>query len=327
MKVSAIIPTHNRSDALQLTLKHLALQNFDGKWETIVVNNNSTDDTDEVVRAWQSKFPVPLRLEHEKFPGASSTRNTGAKAAGGEYLVFIDNDILTQPDFLERHLKALKQYPNSWINGQIINLPEQEKSDFWEFRKQIFELTEPTEEVREISGVAGANLSLPRQQFLQLNGFDRDFYSGEDFELATRARKQFGIKTLLVPSIVVVHNDWAGWTFKDFCLRQRIYARTEFFSWQRYADEHPRLLLVKENLPSDWRKDSVKLLLRKQVKRFLGNDVSQKTLLRFCALLERSSAPRPLLWRFYKLALAGAINRGFREGREEFLAEQASQIK
>ncbi len=277
------------------------------------------------MRGWQSKFPVPLRLEHEKFPGASSTRNAGAKVASGDYVIFIDNDILTEPDFLKRHVEALRKHPNSWINGQVMNLPEQENSIFGQFRKLFYPTFAVTEETREISGITGQNLSLPRQQFLQLDGFDRDFYSGEDNELAMRGRKQFGIKTLLVPSIVVIHNDWAGWTFEDFCLRQRIYARTEFFSWKRYGDEHPRLLLVKENLPSDWRKDSVKSLFRKQVKQFLGNDVSQKILLRFCALLERSPALRPVLWCFYKLALAGAINRGFREGREQFLENQLAQ--
>ncbi len=219
MKISVVIPSHNRSDALQITLEHLALQSFDGDWEAVIVNNNSTDDTDEVVRAWQSKFPVALSLEHEKFPGAASTRNAGAKVASGEYLVFIDNDILTKPDFLEHHIEALQQYPNSWINGQVINLPEQENSVFGEFRKPFYPTFAVSEEAREVLGITGQNLSLPRQQFLHLNGFDRDFYSGEDNELAMRGRKQFGIKTLLVPNIVVIHNDWAGWTFEDFCLR------------------------------------------------------------------------------------------------------------
>lgn len=323
MKFSAIIPTHNRSDALQLTLKHLAAQNFDGEWEVIVVNNNCIDDTDEAVK--QQNFPVSLRLTHEKIPGAAAARNAGARIAEGKYLVFIDNDILTEPNFLQLHLNALQQNPNSWINGQVINLPEQENSVFGEYRKLFYPVISQTEKIREINGITGQNLSLPRQDFAKLDGFDENFYSGEDNEFAMRARKQLGVKTLLAPNILVVHNDWAGWTFPDFCLRQRIYARTEFFSWQRYGDEHPRLLLVKENLPADWRNDSVRQLFRKQVKRFLGENVSQKTLLRICALLERSSAPRPLLWRFYKLALAGAINRGFREGREEFLDSESAQ--
>lgn len=327
MKVSVVIPSHNRSDALRLTLERLALQKFDGAWETIVVNNNSIDDTDEVVRAWQPKFPVSLGLEYEKFPGASSTRNAGAKAASGEYLIFIDNDILTEPDFLELHVRALEQYPNSWVNGQVMNLPEQENTVFGQFRKLFYPTFAPTEDAREVLGITGQNLSLPRRQFLELDGFNRDFYSSEDNELAMRGRKQFGIKTMLVPRIVVVHNDWAGWTFEEFCLRQRIYARSEFLFWERYGDEHPRLQLVKENLPSDWEKDSVGQLFRKQVKHLLGKDFSQKTLLHFCALLERSHAPRPLLWRFYKLALAGAINRGFREGRQEFLAEKTTRTE
>lgn len=329
MLLSVIVPTHNRSAALAATLKKLSCQQFGEAWEVIVVNNNCADDTNAIVCAWQQEFSVPLRLIHEKKPGASAARNAGACIAEGKYLVFVDNDILTEPNFLQLHFRALQQNPNSWIIGQVVNLPEQENSAFAKFRKLFYPFISQTEKIRETDGITGQNVSMPREHFVKLGGFDENFQvaSGEDHEFAMRARKQLGIKTLLAPNILVVHNDWAGWTFSDFCLRQRIYARTEFFFWQRYGDEHPRLLLVKENLPADWRKDSAKLLFRKQVKRFLGKDVSQKTLLSFCALLEHSHAPRRLLWRFYKLALAGAINRGFREGREDFLDKQSADYK
>lgn len=325
MKISVIIPTHNRSDALRLTLERLAAQNFDGEWEVIVANNNSTDDTDEVVRAWQQKFPVPLRLVQEKTPGAGAARNTGARVAAGEYLIFIDNDILTEPDFIQRHLHALEQNPNSWIMGQIVNLPEQENSVFGKYRKTLFPVLPIDESIRETNAITGQTVSMPREHFIQLNGFDEKFtFCGEDQEFAMRARKQLKAKTLLAPGILVLHNDWAGWTFQDFCLRQRIYARSEFFFWKKYSDEHPRQQLVRENLPVNWREDSVKLIVRKHLKQLLGGDTSQNLLVRLCMLIEQSSIPRPVLWRLYKLTLAGAINRGFHEGRESVLAEAQS---
>jgi GT2 family glycosyltransferase len=322
IKVSVVVPTYNRCDALDETLRHLSYQQFAEPWEAIVVNNNCTDETDKVVGKAATKFPVPLRLVYEKKPGAAAARNAGARVAVGEYLVFIDNDILTETDFLSRHYRALRENPHSWIVGQVVNLPAQENSVFGAYRKRLFPIVPITEKVRETSAITGQTVSLPREHFIKLNGFDENFNvaSGEDNEFAMRGRKQLGVKTLLAPDILVVHNDWAGWTFPDFCRRQEIYAQTEFFFWKKYGDEHPRQDLIKENLPVDWRKDSLKLLLRKKVKQILSNQIPQTILLKLCLLLEKAPpVTHPLLWRLYKLTLAGAIQRGFREGRERLI--------
>ena len=321
MKISVIVPTHNRSDALEKTLEHLAVQQFSEEWEVIVVNNNCTDATDKVVEKAKNDFPVSLMLVYEKTPGAAAARNAGARMAKGDYLIFIDNDILTEPDFIRQHYEALKQNPNSWIVGQVANLPAQEKSIFGKYRKTLYPIFPLNEPIRLTEGITGQTVSLPRQDFLELDGFDENFYvaSGEDNEFAMRARKQLGIKTLLLPSILVVHNDWAGSTFEDFRCRQHIYSETEFYFWQRYGDEHPRLKLVKENLPVDWKNDSPKSLFRKKAKQFLGNTLMQDILLKLCNSLEKVNAPSFILWRLYKLTLAGAINSGFQKGRLEYL--------
>ncbi len=216
MDISVIIPTHNRADALEKTLEHLARQDFAGEWETIIADNNSTEDIEAVVERWQPKFPTSISLVHETVPGAAATRNAGAKRAAGEYLLFLDNDILTEPDFLSRHLSALKQNPNSWMTGAVVNLPEQERTVFGRYRQTLFPMPAANEPAREITGISAQNFSLPRRHFEQLNGFDVNFYSGEDFELAMRGREKLGVTTMLDPGIVTLHNDWAGWTFADF---------------------------------------------------------------------------------------------------------------
>lgn len=314
--LSVVVPTHNRADALELTLQKLAEQNFDGKWEVIVVNNNCTDETDEVVSKRQKQFPVSLQLANQTIPGASATRNAGAHIARGKYLIFIDNDILGEPDLLQKHYNALKQNPGSWIVGQVVNLPEQEKSVFGQYRKHLFPLIPETNAPYEIDGLTGQNVSMPRTDFEKLGGFDESFYvaSGEDQEFSMRARKQLGVKVLLVPNILVIHNDWAGWTFNDFCMRQSKYANTEYLFWKKYGDEHPRLQLVRENLPIDWKNDSALLKFRKLVKQGLGSQSAQKVLISASLLAEKLFPLKFVLWRLYKLSLAGAIHRGFRKG-------------
>lgn len=315
MDISVVIPSHNRSDALALTLEYLARQLFAGRWEVIIADNNSSDDTAAVIEAHKKGFPVELKSVSEKIPGASAARNAGARIAQGDYLIFLDNDILTEPDFLQRHFDALRKYPDSWLNGQFVNLPEQEKTTFGEFRRRFFPVLERSAAVQEKQVLGGQNFSLPHAHFIALGGFDNDLQTGEDFDLVMRGREKLGIRPLIVPSIVVTHNDWAGWTFSDFCRRQEIYYETEFSFWQKHGDKHHRLELVRENLPVNRREDSIKLIVRKNIKRFLSNSAIQKILLRLSSVLEQSKLSRPLLWRLYEIILAGAIHRGFEIGR------------
>ena len=313
MKVSVIVPTHNRADALEKTLAHLQLQVFAHPWEVIVVNNNCSDNTDEVVAAAIKDFPVTLKLLHEKKPGASAARNAGAMAASGEYLLFIDNDILTPTDFIQRHCNDLEKFKGSWFVGNVHNLPEQEGTHFGKFRKSLEAIV--GNEIVEVKGITGQTTSMPREQFIQLRGFDESFHvaSGEDRELALRAIER-GIKIYLDPAIVVLHNDWAGTSIKDYCKRQKTYTLTEPFFWQKYGNNTPRLKMVKENLPPSMKEDGFRLYCWKLTKGLLGSNIGQSTIIGICGVFEKVF-PRPfILWKFYRLAIAGAIYRGFNEG-------------
>jgi glycosyltransferase involved in cell wall biosynthesis len=317
MKVSVIVPTHNRADALEKTLQYLTKQVFEHPWEVIVVNNNCTDNTDEVVHVAMKDFPVSLKLVHEKKPGASAARNAGAKAASGEYLVFIDNDILTSPDFIQRHFNNLEKYKGAWFVGNVHNLPEQENTHFGKFRKSLEAVV--GNEIVEVNGITGQTTSMPRAQFIQLNGFDESFHvaSGEDRELALRAIEN-GIRIYFDPAIVVLHNDWAGTSIRDYCKRQRTYTLTEPFFWQKYGNKTPRLKMVKENLPPSLKEDGLRLYTWKLTKGLLGSRFGQNVIIGLCGITEKVF-PRPyILWRLYRLAIAGSIYKGFNEGLAVF---------
>jgi len=313
--ISVIIPTHNRSDALLLTLEHLALQDFGEGWEAIVVNNNSTDNTVEVVQEWQSSFPVELKLVHEKKPGPAAARNAGARAAGGEYLVFIDNDILTEPDFLNRHVETLRANPACWIVGQFPNRPEQEATVFGRYRKHLHPLIPSDGTLRDTDVITGQGTSMPKLDFERLGGFDENFFvaSGEDRELAIRAIKS-GVKILFDPSIIAIHNDWAGSTIRDYCKRQRIYTQTEPLFALKYGPDNPRYEMSVKNSPPNLKRDGAKLFITKYLKALLGSNAGQAGIIRICEVAERIIPNSGALWSIYKLAIAGAIYRGFNEG-------------
>jgi len=313
MEISVVIPTHNRSAALAKTLLNLSNQQFAKSWEAIVVNNRSTDDTDEVVR--RQRFPTPLRLVHEEKPGAAAARNAGIAAARGLYVILVDDDILVEPDFLRRHYDLLLSNPGCWITGQVVNLPEQRATPFGKYRQSLCGYVPRESAGSEAHWLNGNNASLPRSDWERLGGFDERFpgASVEDYDFAIRAWDA-GIKILFRPSIVALHNDWAGFSINDYCLRQRLYCRSEPLFWKKYGDRHVRLSLVRQNLPPDWRRDNPALFAKKLVKKALAAKNRQAILSSLCAFLERNWPWPPLLHRLYTLMLAVAIYQGFQEG-------------
>jgi hypothetical protein len=227
----------------------------------------------------------------------------------------MDNDILTEPDFVQRHWEALKSNPGCWIVGQIRSLPEQELTPFGRFRVSLSPYVSPEQPARAAKGVTGQSLSLPRADFDGLGGFDEGYYTAsvEDIELGVRAWQR-GIKILYVPNIIALHNDWAGFTIRDYCQRQRTYMHCEPSFSQKYGKGYPRQDLLQQNSPLDWKQDSRRLITQKLLKRLAGQPVIQSTLFGVSYVLERFLPWQPLLWKTYRVALAGAMYKGFQEG-------------
>jgi glycosyltransferase involved in cell wall biosynthesis len=88
------------------------------EWELLVVNNNSSDATDEVIRAFQGF--LPLRRVFEGEVGLSRARNAGVRAATGELILFTDDDVLVAPNWMTAYLDALKLWPDAGYFGGVI---------------------------------------------------------------------------------------------------------------------------------------------------------------------------------------------------------------
>ena len=93
MKFSIVIATYNRADELPNTLKSLTEQRVSDSWEVIIVDNNSSDATREVVLEAARNFPVALRYVLEKEQGRSAALNAGIQAARGEIIAITDDDV------------------------------------------------------------------------------------------------------------------------------------------------------------------------------------------------------------------------------------------
>ena len=67
-------------------------------WEILVVNNNCTDQTDQVIQAYQDRLPV--RRAFEPRPGLSHARNRAIAEATGDYILWTDDDVTVSPNWL-----------------------------------------------------------------------------------------------------------------------------------------------------------------------------------------------------------------------------------
>jgi len=117
MKFSIVLPTYNRAHVLKETVHRLYALDFNSKnIEILIVNNNSSDDTADVVKQLQRKHPA-LRYLFEKKQGRTFASITGMTAAAHKKIIFIDDDIAVQPDLLHVYERAYQNHPNAAVIG------------------------------------------------------------------------------------------------------------------------------------------------------------------------------------------------------------------
>lgn len=99
-KISLIIPAYNAKDYIARSIDSALASTFKGV-EIVIVNDGSTDSTQEIIDWYASNYSNIVSLQKEN-GGVADTRNVGIKAATGEYIAFMDNDDLIRPDMLEK---------------------------------------------------------------------------------------------------------------------------------------------------------------------------------------------------------------------------------
>ena len=124
MNITVILCTHNRCVSLAKALESAAALKLPDPldWEILVVDNNSSDKTREVVDDFRRRDPKHFRYVFEPQPGKSCALNTGIREAGGGVLAFIDDDVTVEPTWLENLTAPLRNGEWAGVGGPI--LPE-----------------------------------------------------------------------------------------------------------------------------------------------------------------------------------------------------------
>ena len=137
--ISILLATYNWPQALKLCLESLATQT-DKNFEIIIADDGSTDSTREVIESIKQLYPTPITHLWQEDQGFRKTKilNQAIASAHGEYLVFLDGDCITQPDFIARHRQLAQK--GFLVTGSRILLNEKLTQDLlswpnWSFAR------------------------------------------------------------------------------------------------------------------------------------------------------------------------------------------------
>jgi GT2 family glycosyltransferase len=123
--LTVAICTRNRAARLRRALGDLAAQDLPAgrRWEVLVVDNGSTDDTPAAIAELGGRLPV--RGVREERVGLSAARNRAVAEAGGDFVVFTDDDVRIDPSFAAAHVRAVERDRPGYVGGRVEPLWEE----------------------------------------------------------------------------------------------------------------------------------------------------------------------------------------------------------
>ena len=216
MDVSVVLATYNRASSLQITLDsflHLWLPR-ELTWELLVVDNNSTDRTREVVERFATNASFPVRYIFEKRQGRSAALNAGIQQAKGEIVAFTDDDVILHRDWLSNLKRTFDDLDCSAVAGRVVPQWNHPKPDWLEMEGQYavtnFDLGDELKEVRVPP--LGANSAFRKQVFQKFGLFRLDLgvtgsshtLTCDDTEFGERLIRG-GEKIVYSPSAIIYH--------------------------------------------------------------------------------------------------------------------------
>ncbi|HYP26931.1 MAG TPA: glycosyltransferase family A protein [Blastocatellia bacterium] len=209
--IAVIITSYNRSGMLAAAVESALSQESQGvRYEVIVVDNNSTDGTREVVEGYIAKGHSNLRYLFEQRQGVSFARNAGLAAARSPVIAFADDDVRVTRDWVANIKREFDQHPEiDFLGGKILPRwntapPTWLTRDHW----WALALLDCGDEPFYVSAdnplcLPTANASFRYDVFERLGRFSPDFSGREDHEFLLRLWRA-GRRGLYAPSIVVM---------------------------------------------------------------------------------------------------------------------------
>jgi len=201
IEFSIVICTHNREDLLPVALKSACEQSADPQtFEVVVVDNNSTDGTRDIVNRFREQFPN-VQYYFEPKTGLSHARNCGWQNARGSYVAYIDDDCTLPPHWLTVARRIVNQFSPGAFGGPALPLFN-EPSPPW-FKESYSSRKLESGSFANSSQLRGHNMVIRRSLLADIQGFDpnlgmkgKKIAYGEETRFFERVVKEYPDETL-----------------------------------------------------------------------------------------------------------------------------------
>lgn len=248
MRISVIMTTYNRPDALEKVLSGLCQQTRLSD-EVLIADDGSTPETEALVHEISDSAPFPVRHVWHADRGfrAAAIRNKAIRRSTGEYMVLLDGDCIPDRHFIADHGRLARR--GYFFQGKRVLIEEQSTPSF-RFADTVGAVNKirllfssgignrhhllrlpffPASSSRSLSGVRSCNLGLFRDDLFAVNGFNEEFtgWGREDSELVARLYN-YGLRRKNHPFLAACYhlwhpeNDRSRLAFNDALLKEGI---------------------------------------------------------------------------------------------------------
>lgn len=186
--VSVIIPCYNDEKGIEETLSSLSLQDYpQNKLEIIVVDNNSTDGTLDVIYYFLKKIPS-IKIERETKQSSYAARNRGIAVSKGDVLAFLDSDMTVEADWLKNRVDHLTSTDSDYTGCNVVVYTKSISPNVWERYNTLAGF--PMEHYMKKAYFVGTGCLFIRKSILNKTGiFNERLKSGGDNEFGKRVKR------------------------------------------------------------------------------------------------------------------------------------------
>lgn len=187
--VSVVIPTYNRAETISRAIDSVLQQTWDD-FEIIIVDDGSTDQTEEIVESYSDDRVVYVQFHSNK--GANAARNEGVRHASGELVSFLDSDDEFTENHLQRVIGVLSESP-SGIGGVYTSQVTLENGEKRHVDAAKQKLTDPSDVIRNYPANGFSSFTFRRSVFELVGMLEEELDAFQDREYLIRCLAQFDI--------------------------------------------------------------------------------------------------------------------------------------
>ena len=323
--ISVVICTYNQDKLLKSAINSIVAQTTDSKkYELIIVDNNSTDNTKHVAEEFIGKHEN-IFYTTETSQGLSFARNKGYKTAKSEYVAYMDDDAQANPDWIETAVKIIEEHRPDIFGGPIFPFYLYEKPKWFSDKFEIRKHFDKTGWLKKGKGnFSGSNIFFKRKVLEEFNGFNTELGMkgkklayGEETQLIEKAQKS-NKKLYYSLELKVQHNVPDYKTNRLFIVGSSLVSGKSGYQLNKVNNP-----LVQESLTD---RDKYNILynnikdIENSIENYLNELKSNKGLSEFESILNAKKL-------FYNLGYNMSLLEDTRNKRNEFFGKYALLIK